>query len=134
MAQIFFEIGIVVIISTLFAFIARLLKQPLIPAYVIAGLVVGPYLGLITNIGTINSLSAIGIAFLLFIVGLEIDLKKLKDVGLVSSLGGAIQVIAVFAVTFIVSSLMGFLTIESAYLGLIIAFSSTMVVVKLLSV
>src|SRR3989338_315666 len=134
MAQnIFFDIGFIVVISTLLACIARLLRQPLIPAYVIAGIILGCYLGFITNVDIINNLSEIGIAFLLFIVGLEIDIKKLKDVGLVASLGGSIQITAVFVFAFIASILMGFFTIESVYLGLIVAFSSTMVVVKLLS-
>ncbi len=134
MAQnIFFDIGIIVIISTLLAFIARMLKQPLIPAYVIAGIILGPYLGFITNLDIISNLSEIGIAFLLFIVGLEIDIKKLKDVGLVASLGGIIQIISVFGVAYLASVYMGFVPAESAYLGLIIALSSTMVVVKLLS-
>ena len=91
MAQnIFFDIGFIVIISTLLAYVARLLKQPLIPAYVIAGIILGPLLGFITNLGVISNLSEIGIAFLLFIVGLEINIRKLKDVGLVASLGGTI--------------------------------------------
>ncbi len=131
--NIFFDIGFIVIISTLFAYLARFLRQPLIPAYIIAGIILGPYLGLITNTEIINNLSEIGIAFLLFIVGLEIDIKKLKDVGLIATIGGSIQIIAVFALSFIVSFLIGFKTLESAYLGLIVAFSSTMVVVKLLS-
>lgn len=133
MQNIFFDIGLIVITSTIFAYIARLMKQPLIPAYVIAGIALGPYLGFITNLDVITNLSEIGIAFLLFIVGLEIDIKKLKDVGLVASLGGVLQIAAVFALTFAASALMGFFALESAYLGLIIAFSSTMVVVKLLS-
>ena len=134
MAQnIFFDIGFIIIISTFLAYIARLLKQPLIPAYVIAGIILGPYLGFITNLDVINNLSEIGIAFLLFIIGLEIDIGKLKDVGLIASLGGIIQIAAVFAFAFIASILMGFFALESVYLGLIVAFSSTMVVVKLLS-
>lgn len=134
MAQnIFFDIGFIIIISTLFAYIARFLRQPLIPAYVAAGIIIGPYLGVITNFDAINNLSEIGIAFLLFIVGLEIDIGKLKDVGLVASLGGVIQIAAVFLLAFITSAFMGFFAIESVYLGLIVAFSSTMVVVKLLS-
>ena len=134
MAQnIFFDIGFIVIISTLLAYVARLLKQPLIPAYVIAGIILGPYFGFITNFDVINNLSEIGITFLLFIVGLEIDVRKLKDVGLVASLGGIIQIVAVFIFAFILSIFMGFFTLESAYLGLVVAFSSTMVVVKLLS-
>src|SRR3990167_4139112 len=134
MAQnIFFDIGLIVVVSTLFAYIARFLKQPLIPAYVVAGIILGPVLGFVTNLEIISNLSEIGIAFLLFIVGLEIDIRKLKDVGLVTSLGGIIQIIAVFVLTFVISIFIGFFTIESIYLGLIVAFSSTMVVVKLLS-
>lgn len=134
MAQnIFFDIGFIVIISTLFAYLARLLKQPLIPAYVIAGIVLGPYLGLVANVDVVKNLSEIGIAFLLFIIGLEIDIRKLRDIGLVASLGGVIQVIAVFALAFAASSFIGFDSVESVYLGIIVALSSTMIVVKLLS-
>ncbi len=132
-ANIFFQIGTIIIIATAFAYLAKLLKQPLIPAYVLAGILIGPVFGLITNTEAITTLSEIGIAFLLFIVGLEIDLRKLKDVGMISSLGCLIQVLSIFSVTFIVSVLLGFLHKEAIYLGLIIAFSSTMVVVKLLS-
>ena len=133
MQNIFFDIGIIIIIATVFAFIAKILKQPLIPAYVLTGIVIGPFFGLITNTDVITTLSEIGIAFLLFIVGLEMDLRKLKDVGLVSSIGGMVQILSIFTVTFILSVFLGFIYTEAIYLGLIIAFSSTMVVVKLLS-
>ena len=133
MQSMFFDIGFIVIISTLFAYIARLLKQPLILAYVLAGILLGPYLGVITDLGSIKSLSEIGIAFLLFIVGLEIDIKKLKDVGQVATMGGMLQMVIVFALAFAATMLIGMKSIEAFYFGLIIAFSSTMVVVKLLS-
>jgi len=133
MQNIFFDIGFVIIIATVFAFIAKTLKQPLIPAYVLAGIIIGPVLGLITNTEVITTLSEIGIAFLLFIVGLEMNLRKLKDVGLVSSVGGLVQMLSIFSFTFILAVFLGFVYQEAIYLGLIIAFSSTMVVVKLLS-
>src|SRR3989338_2462412 len=133
MANIFFEIGSVMIIATIFAYFAKFLKQPLIPAYILTGVLLGPLLGIITNAEIINNLSEIGIAFLLFIVGLEIDIRKLKHVGLVASLGGIIQIALTFAITFAASLALGFFAIEAAYIALIIAFSSTMVVVKLLS-
>src|SRR3989338_3851344 len=133
MQSMFFDIGFIVIISTLFAYIARLLKQPLILAYVLAGILLGPYLGVITDLNSIKSLSEIGIAFLLFIVGLEIDIKKLKDVGHVATVGGMLQMVIVFALAFAVTILIGMKSTEALYFGLIIAFSSTMVVVKLLS-
>lgn len=133
MENILFEIGFVMVIATVIAYFARFLKQPLIPAYVLAGIIIGPVLGLITNTELITSLSEIGIAFLLFIVGLEIDIKKLRHVGMAASIGGLIQVVLTFTIAFIVSLVAGFLAFESLYLSLIVALSSTMVVVKILS-
>ena len=133
MENLFFDIGVVIIIATVFAYIAKSLKQPLIPAYILTGVILGPVLGLITNTDVITTLSEIGIAFLLFIVGLEMDIRKLKHVGMVASLGGIIQIVSVFTIAFIAALLLGFIVLESVYLALVIAFSSTMVVIKLLS-
>ncbi len=133
MANIFFEIGSIMVLATLFAYFAKFFKQPLIPAYILTGLILGPVFGIVTNAEVISNLSEIGIAFLLFIVGLEIDIRKLKHVGLVASFGGIIQIALTFAIAFFVSLAIGFFAVESAYIALMIAFSSTMVVVKLLS-
>jgi len=132
-ANIFIQIGYIIIIATMGGYIAKLLKQPLIPAYIFVGLIIGPIFGIITNSSIINSLSEIGIAFLLFIVGLEINLDRLKHVAGVATIGGVIQVAIMFTVGYIAATLLGYLSIESAYIGLILAFSSTMVVVKILS-
>ncbi|MEA3430592.1 MAG: cation:proton antiporter [Nanoarchaeota archaeon] len=132
-ANIFIQIGYVIIIATLGGYIAKLFKQPLIPAYILVGLIIGPILGIITNSLIIASLSEIGIAFLLFIVGLEINLDRLKHVAGVATVGGVIQVALMFTAGFLIALCLGFLQIEAAYIGLIIAFSSTMVVVKILS-
>ncbi|MDP2909356.1 MAG: cation:proton antiporter [Nanoarchaeota archaeon] len=132
--NLFFAIGIIIILATLLGYFARLIRQPLIPAYIIAGVVLGPLgLGFIKDAEAIKSLSEIGIAFLLFIVGLEIDLKKLRTVSRVSIFGGVLQVILTFISGFFLAILLGFNQITSIYAGLIVAFSSTMVVVKLLS-
>jgi Kef-type K+ transport system membrane component KefB len=65
------EIGFMIILAAFFAFIIRLIKQPLIPAYVIAGVVIGPlFLGLVKDPVLIDALSQIGIAFLIFTAGL----------------------------------------------------------------
>ena len=133
MENIFFDIGLIIIVVTFFAYLTQLLKQPLIPAYILAGLVLGPFLGLITESSIITTLSEIGIAFLLFIVGLEIDIKKLRDVGLVSSLGSTIKSLILFGIGFLAAMALGFITREAVYIGIIIAFSSTMIVVKLLA-
>ncbi len=132
--NLFFSIGIILILATFLGYLAKLIKQPLIPAYIIAGVILGP-LGfkLVHNAEAIKSLSEIGIAFLLFIVGLEIDLKKLRAVSAISAFGGTLQVIITFVFGFLVAILLGFDQVTSIYTGLIVAFSSTMVVAKLLS-
>lgn len=131
--DIFFQIGVMFIIATVGAYLAKLIKQPMIPAYIIAGVIIGPVMGVITNSTIIKTLSEIGIAFLLFIVGLELNLKKLKDTGPVATLGGLIEVLVVTSAGFIAAVLLGYTNKEAIYMGLILAFSSTMVVVKLLS-
>ncbi|MDO8741362.1 MAG: cation:proton antiporter [Candidatus Woesearchaeota archaeon] len=133
MENIFLDIGVIIIVAAVGAFLARLIKQPLIPAYVIGGILLGPVLGLIVNNESIATLSEIGIAFLLFIVGLEMDFRKLKNVALVCTAGGLIQMAALFGLGFLIAFLFGFKSFDPLYLGLIIAFSSTMVVIKLLA-
>jgi len=129
-----FSVAAIIILAAIFAFLARYFKQPLIPVYILAGIVLGPLvLGMIKDMEIIKSLSEIGIAFLLFIIGLQMDLKKLKEVGLFSGIIGLVQVVLTFLLSFFVSTKLGFSEIEAVYIGLILAFSSTMVVVKLLS-
>jgi Kef-type K+ transport system membrane component KefB len=131
--DIIFEIGMLVIFAGLGTYIAKLTKQPLVPAYVISGIVVGQLLGIVTNHELISQLSEFGIAFLLFMVGLEMEFKKLKDIGVVSFVVGLIQMATIFIAGYFVTNLLGFTRTEAIYLGLVIAFSSTMVVIKILS-
>ena len=129
-----FEIGIIIILATIFAFLIKALKQPIIPGYIIAGILVGPlFLGLINNENLITSLSEIGVAFLIFTAGLEIKFKKLKEVGKTTAIAGTLQIVITFAIAFLVSILFGANNSSATYIGLIIAFSSTMIVFKILS-
>ena len=131
---ILFEIGVLIIIATLLAFLIKKLKQPIIPAYIIAGIIIGPLvLGLVKNQDLINSLSEIGVAFLIFTAGLEINFKKLKEVGSTIAISGILQVVITFAITFGICLLFGLQNQAAIYVGLIVAFSSTMIVVKILA-
>ena len=131
--NIFFEIGLVIILATIGATISKIIRQPKIPAYIIIGVIIGPGLQLITNTELISTLSEIGIAFLLFLVGLELELKKLRSVGWVSGIGGALQTFSVFMIGYFVAQMMMYSQIQAMYLGLIVTFSSTMVAIKLLA-
>jgi Kef-type K+ transport system membrane component KefB/Trk K+ transport system NAD-binding subunit len=133
MDNIFLDIAIITIVATVGGYIARIFKQPLIPLYILAGLLIGPVLGIITNADIITKLSEFGIAFLLFIVGLEIDFKRLKETTHIAIFGGIFQTFVFGAIAFFIARSLGFEILESIYLSLIVAFSSTMIVLKLLS-
>jgi CPA2 family monovalent cation:H+ antiporter-2 len=127
------DIGLLILIATLLAYLARLLRQPLLVAYVAAGVLIGPMgLGVITSPEEINTLAELGVAFLLFTVGLEIDFKRLRSVGAASLVGGSIQMAASFLIGFGIAALAGLEPLVGVYVGLLMAFSSTMIVAKLL--
>ncbi|RLG13621.1 MAG: hypothetical protein DRN66_03850 [Candidatus Nanohalarchaeota archaeon] len=127
------DIAIIIFAATIIAYLFSLLKQPLIPTYLIAGLIIGPTgLSLISNHDIIVTLSELGITFLLFLVGMELDFSRLRDVRHISIAGTTIQVISTFFLVFLLSIALGFSTSISAILGVCFIFSSTMVVVKLI--
>jgi len=128
------DVSLAIIAATALAYVARLLGQPLLLAYIGAGLLIGPaVLGLINNEEEIAELSELGLAFLMFIVGLEIDLKKLVSSGRVGAMVGTVQVAGCAALTLGFVVLLGYAGLPALYLGIATAFSSTLVVVKLLS-
>ena len=129
-----FDLAIIIIIAAIFAYIARLLKQPLILAYIAAGLLAGSVLpDFVKDVPTIDFFSQIGIAFLLFIVGLNLGFSKLKELGKISLITGLGQVVFSTLIGYFIAIYLGFSSITSAYIGLALAFSSTIIVVKLLS-
>lgn len=142
------DIGLIIIAATIFNFIARALKQPPLLAYIIAGVLIGPwgipylsnaYFGVEIQLlageqESIRLLSELGVAFLLFSVGIESDLLKLKKLSSIVIVGSVLQVFFTAGFVFFLMTYFQALTfMESLYLGLILSFSSTMLVVKLLS-
>ncbi|MCC6174894.1 MAG: cation:proton antiporter [Chloroflexi bacterium] len=128
------DIGTAIVMATALAYVARLLRQPLLLAYIGAGILIGPaVLGLVTGQEEIEELSELGLAFLMFIVGLEIDLKKLVNSGRVGAIVGTTQVSLCALMTILFVIVLGFSGLPALYLGVASAFSSTMIVVKLLS-
>ena len=131
---VFTEITILVAVAVLVSVVMRFLRQPLIVGYIITGLVVGPlFLNLVKSPETLNLFSEIGIAFLLFIVGLNLTPRVVRDFGKVSILTGGGQLVFTFIAGFFICRLLGFATTTAAYLAIALAFSSTIIVLKLLS-
>jgi Kef-type K+ transport system membrane component KefB len=131
------EIGICVVIAWLLAVVAKLARQPLILAYLAAGVFVGPIgLGWIKSQESITTLSELGLIFLLFMIGLEIDLKKIRTAGkaiigtsLIQVLGGCLLGVAFFK---IVGFPLGGGKLDALYLAIAAALSSTVIIVKML--
>ena len=129
------ELGIVLILSAIFALIAKFFKQPPILAYALAGFIVGPFaLGFVKDVDIISSLSEIGIAFLIFLAGSEISFKKLKQANIKKiALAGTLQIIFMFLITLVLAKTISLTATQAIYIGIILAFGSTMVVVKIIS-
>ncbi len=132
--EIFIELSIIIGITVLIAGIMRFLKQPLIIGYILAGIIVSPYfLDVVKSTETIKVFSQIGVAFLLFIVGLSLSPKVIREVGKISLITGVGQILFTSLFGFIISKLLGFSTIVSIYIAIALTFSSTIIIMKLLS-
>jgi Kef-type K+ transport system membrane component KefB len=126
------SLGLIVIAGALFALVARLIRMPAIVAYLIAGLVLGPLTGLVVISPTLSLISEVGIALLLFLVGLELSFDKIRDVGPVSVVAGLGQVLFTALGGLLICWLLGFGLMDGVFLAVALTFSSTVVVVKLL--
>ncbi len=136
----------IVVVATILSYFAKALKQPLILAYLLAGILLGPIgLGALNlsfagfsigfnNFEEILVFSELGIAFLLFGVGVETNFSKFLGFGKTILVGGIVQVALTVLFVLLASSFFGVLDFSTAILlGLVIAFSSTAIVVKILS-
>ncbi len=131
-------VGVAILAATLMAYLGHLLKQPLLLAYIAAGIIIGPLIGfgLISDSSEIETISEFGLILLLFLIGLEIDIKKLKESGKSLVLSGLSQ----FPLTLIIGLGFFFITgyafengkYDLIYLAACCSLSSTAIVVKLL--
>jgi Kef-type K+ transport system membrane component KefB len=132
------SIGLCIAVAAALAFVAHRLKQPLLLAYLLAGVVIGPRigLGLISDEGSITTVAEIGLILLLFMIGLELDLRKLVSAGRAVIVTGLLQVPLCVALGLGFFALLGFPIgggdFRGLYLAVCLAMSSTMIVVKLL--
>lgn len=133
MENIFVQLAIILGISSGLGFLAFKLKLPLLIAYLVGGLLIAS-----TAIfdprasGALNFLPEIGIAFVLFLVGMELDLREIKSLGKPILLAGILQIFITTIIGSSIAKLLGFSPIESWYLGIGLSFSSTILVIKLL--
>ena len=128
------DIIIIVIAALLGGLVAQALKQPLILGYILAGVVVGPYTGGVTvsDVHNIEKLAEIGIALLLFALGLEFSLRELKPVRNIAIIGTPIQIVLTTTFGYVIGWWLGWDWVQSFWFGALISLSSTMVILKTL--
>lgn len=132
--EIFIQLGLILFTAFVVSYIIRAFNQPLIIGYIIAGVIISPYIiGSGVSEEVIRTFSEFGIAFLLFMVGMHLNPKVIKEIGVVSLFIGLIQILLTFGLGFGVSLLLGFDKTSSAFIGIALSFSSTIITMKLLS-
>lgn len=134
MEHIFLELAVVLALATGLGALARALKQPTLLGYIATGLIVGP-LGLLQlNHGEVlDTLAQFGIAFLLFLAGMEMNFSELRHVGRSAIVIGISQIAFTGAIGYLIATLLGMTPLYALYVGLTLSFSSTIIVIKLLS-
>lgn len=132
--DVFADIALVLLVAALVGAVAVRLHQPLIVAYIVVGVLVGPTgIGLVEPNEAITLLAEIGIALLLFVVGLKLDLGLVRRVGPVAVAAGLGQVVFTSVIGFGIGLALGMSTVTALYVAVALTFSSTVVIVKLLS-
>ncbi|MEX2381969.1 MAG: cation:proton antiporter [Opitutales bacterium] len=132
--DLFYEIAAILIIAAAVGFLATRLKQPLIVAFILVGILVGPAaFDLLTAHDELELLAEIGIALLLFVVGLKLDLHLIRNMGLVALITGMGQVIFTSVFGFLIAMALGLAVVPAVYVAVALTFSSTIIIVKLLS-
>ena len=129
------DIAICIIAAWIVAVLAQVVRQPLLLAYLVAGFAIGPHgFKRITDVQNITTISEIGLSLLLFMIGLEIDLKKMLSAGKVITLTAAVQILGCFFLGWLVFDLCGPAQnrLEALYLAVAAAMSSTIIIVKIL--
>jgi K+:H+ antiporter len=128
------DIALILITALICALVAQRLGFPLLLGYIVAGVLVGPHTGgpTVSDHHDIELLADIGVALLLFTVGMEFPLEKLRPVRGIALIGAPLQMILVTAFGFGLGRLLGWDSVQATWFGALISISSTMVVLKVL--
>ena len=130
----FSEIALILLTAALVGAVGTWLRQPLIVSFIAVGILVGPAgMGLVTQHEEIELLASIGIALLLFVVGLKLDFQTIRTLGPVSLATGIGQIVFTSVIGFVIAVALGMNALTATYVAVALTFSSTIIIVKLLS-
>lgn len=129
------DFAVIMIIASIMALISYKLKQPMIMAYIIAGMIIGPYtppFSLIAHVEILHVFAEIGIILLLFVIGMEFPIEKLKNIGKKATFIAVAEAFGTFLAGYAVSQALGFGFFDSLFLALAISVTSTVIIMRVL--
>ena len=130
----FYELTALIVLASLAGFFGLWLRQPMIVSFIAVGVLAGPsVLNIVQSRENIELLAELGVAVLLFLVGLKLDLKLVRSLGRVSLATGLGQVLFTSVIGFVIGLALGLDRVTSLYVAVALTFSSTIIIVKLLS-
>ncbi len=132
--SVFHELAAILMLAGVIGVVALKLRQPLIIGYIIAGILVGPAaLNWVSGGSELKLLSSVGISVLLFVVGLKLDVSLIRSVGPVALATGLGQIVFTSLFGFLIALALGYAAVPALYIAVCLTFSSTIIIVKLLS-
>lgn len=134
MNSVFTELSIVMVISVLISLVMRIVRQPMIIGHVLTGIIVGPIaFHIIKSPETFEVFGQFGIALLLLIVGIGLNPRVIREVGKIAALIALCKVLITTSIGYIISRLLGYDQTTALYIGIALSFSSTIIILKLLT-
>lgn len=132
--SVFTQVAVVLGLAAIGGALAQFFRQPLIVAFIVVGILIGPSgFGMVSHSSEIELFARLGIALLLFVVGLKLDLHVIRTVGAVALATGLGQVLFTSIVGYLIALMLGFDHVSAIYIAVALTFSSTIIIVKLLS-
>jgi len=131
--QLIIDLSYILATAAIVAVFFRIIKQPIILGYLLAGLLLGPHVGIMPTVRDVTSISIwaeIGVIFVLFSIGLEFSFKKLANIGSKALTTGLMEVHLMLGLGFILGKIFGWSAVNAIFLGGILSISSTAVVIK----
>jgi CPA2 family monovalent cation:H+ antiporter-2 len=133
--QIIQDFAVIMIVASVMALISYKLKQPLVIGYIIAGIIIGPHtppFSLILHPDILNLFAEIGVILLLFVVGMEFPIEKLKNIGKKALIIAMTEAFGTFIIGFVVAQSLHYSVYNSLFLALAISVTSTVIVMRIL--
>lgn len=129
------DFAVIMIVAAVMLLITYKLKQPMVIGYIVAGMIIGPYtppFSLIHDVNLLNNLAELGIIILMFVIGTEFPIAKLRSVGKTSVVIALTESLSTLTIVFFVSQTLGFSYFDSLFLALAMSITSTIVTIKVL--